>query len=99
MPANRTRSDWTRKAELEPSPHAELNLARAIEVRRVDVERLAKLGLPGLEAGEEIESRQAAVRRARFDRVADRLKFGHVLVIEEVEALGQQFELAHRTRD
>src|SRR5579863_555067 len=79
----------------EAQAEAELDLALAIEVGGVDVERLAESGGVGFEAGEEVERGQLAVDGAGLDIVAGGFKLGDVLVVEEVEALGQQLERTH----
>ncbi len=71
-----------------------LNLAFAIEVGRVDIQRLAEGGGVGSGAGEEVEGGQSARYAAGFDGVAGCFQLGHVLVVEEIEALTQQLQLA-----
>src|ERR1700733_1547795 len=97
MGPTRARFHASKSCALEPDAHAELNLAGAIEIRCVDVERLAEFSLSGLQAGKEIERRETSIHAARLDRVADGLQFGDILVIEKVEACGQQFKLTHLT--
>lgn len=82
----------------ESQPRSKLNLTLAIEIGGVDIQRFAELGLARGEAGQEIQRRQAAVYAARFDGVARRLEFRYILVIEEIEALGEQFQLTHVTQ-
>jgi len=84
---------------LESGSHAELNFAGTVEICGVDVEGFAEFGdgagkACAGEAGEEIECGQIAGGGAAFDGVAGGFEQGDVLVVEKVEAFGEEFEFA-----
>lgn len=72
--------------------YAEVDLAGAVEVGCVYVERLAEFCLVCFEAGHEVECGQTAGCAARLDVIAGGFNFSDVLVVEEVEAFGHEFE-------
>src|SRR5580692_9655176 len=74
----------------EPQTQSQVELPLTIEIYGVDVQRLCELGLAGLEPGKEIQCRQRPGNAARLGGIAGRFELGYVLMVEEVEALGQQ---------
>ena len=79
---------------LKTHAEAELNLAFAIVVGGVDGERLAEGGGVGFESGEEGERGESAGESAGGDGVAGGFNLGDVLMVEEVEGLGEKLQLA-----
>ncbi len=72
-----------------------MNLAFAVEIGCIDVERFAEFCLAGLEAGEKVQARESAAHGSRSDGIAGGFEFSHISVIEEVEALSHQLQLPH----
>src|ERR1039458_9336030 len=81
----------------ESYAHPKLDLPLTVVVGGVDVERLAEGGGIGLEAGKKIERRKRAVNTAGRNVVASCFQLGNVLVVEEVEGLGEKLQLAQVT--
>src|SRR5690348_15863605 len=77
----------------EPHAQSEFDLPLAIEICGIDVERLAEGSGVGLEPGKKVERRQR--RKAPRSKVVARgFNFGDVLMVEDVKALGEQFQVA-----
>src|ERR1035441_8924095 len=80
---------------LKPDPQPHLYLPLPVEVSRIDIQRLAKRRGVGLQPGEEVQRGQGAGWSAGINVIAGRFQLRHVLVVEKVEALGQQLQLPH----
>jgi hypothetical protein len=92
----------------EPHPQPDLDLALAVEIRCIHIERLAECGdrrscagdgrgsaarvAVGVD-GEVAQGRQGAGSAARLDGIACGFELRHILVIEEIEALYEHFQL------
>ena len=92
---------------LESQPQAELELALAVEVCAVDIQRLSECGAGKTGFGVHVETGEESQRRlhgrsaggswraAACNVIAGGFNLRYVFMVEEIEALGEQFELAH----